>query len=143
MSPYCAQTYQPTADRIQLSQSGTTLTVSDHRQLVVWQKGVALALETYRISRRFPREEIYGLASQIRRAAVSVPSNVAEGNGRRHRAEYAHHVSIARGSLREVETLAEIAYGLEYIREEELAVFRELVDHVGRMLTRLLKGLET
>jgi four helix bundle protein len=119
------------------------MTVSDHRQLVVWQKGVALALETYRISRGFPREEIYGLTSQIRGAAVSVPSNVAEGNGRRHWAEYAHHVSIARGSLREVETLAEIAYGLEYIREEELAVFRELLDHVGRMLTRLLKGLET
>lgn len=117
--------------------------VSDHRQLVVWQKGVALALETCRISRGFPREEMYGLTSQIRRAAVSVPSNIAEGNGRRHRAEYAHHVSIARGSLREVETLAEIAYGLTYMREEELALFRELPDHVGRMLTRRLKGLET
>ena len=118
------------------------MTVSDHRQLIVWQKGVALALETYRISRSFPREEMYGLTSQIRRASVSIPSNIAEGNGRRHRAEYAHHVSIARGSLREVETLAEIAHGLEYIRNEELAMFRELLDHVGRMLTRLLKGLE-
>jgi len=118
------------------------MTVSDHRQLVVWQKGLALALQTYRMSRRFPREETYGLTSQIRRAAVSVPSNVAEGNGRIHRAEYIHHVSIARGSLREVETLVEIACGLEYISEEELASFRELLDHVGRMLTRLLKKLE-
>ena len=118
------------------------MTVSDHRQLIVWQKGVALALENYRISRSFPRDEMYGLTSQIRRASVSIPSNIAEGNGRRHRAESAHHVSIARGSLREVETLAEIAHGLEYIRKEELAMFRELLDHVGRMLTRLLKGLE-
>jgi len=116
--------------------------VTDHRQLVVWQKGVHLALQTYRLSRRFPREETYGLTSQIRRAAVSVPANIAEGNGRTHRREYANHVSIARGSLREVETLAEIARGLGYITHEELAEFRELLDHVGRMLTRLLKRLE-
>ena len=116
--------------------------VSDHPQLVVWQKGIQLALETYRLSRQFPREETYGLTSQIRRAAVSVPANIAEGNGRTHRREYANHVSIARGSLREVETLAEIAFGLQYTSNEELAEFRELLDHLGRMLTRLLKRLE-
>ena len=116
--------------------------VSDHRQLVAWQKGIELALETYRLTRRFPREETYGLTSQIRRAAVSVPSNIAEGNGRAHRSEYGHFVSIARGSLRDVETLVEIARGLTYLSEEELATVRELLDHVGRMLTRLLKQLE-
>jgi four helix bundle protein len=104
------------------------MTISDHRQLIVWQKRVALALETYRISPAFPREEMYGLKSHVRRALVSIPSNIAEGNGRRHRAEYGHHLSIARGSLREVETLAGIAHGLEYIRKEELAMFRELLD---------------
>ncbi len=118
------------------------MSVLDHRQLVVWQKGIELALHAYRLSRRFPREETFGLSSQIRRAAVSIPANIAEGNGRTHRREYANHVSMARGSLREVETLAEIARGLEYIRQEELAEFRELLDHVGRMLTRLLKRLE-
>jgi four helix bundle protein len=118
------------------------MSVSDHRQLVVWQKGIELALETYRLSKAFPREETYGLSSQIRRAAVSVPANIAEGNGRTHRREYANHVSMARGSLREVETLAEIARGLSYISDEELAAFRELLDHVGRMLTSLLKRLE-
>ena len=117
--------------------------VSDHRQLVVWQKGIQLTLHTYRLSQRFPREETYGLTSQIRRAAVSIPANIAEGNGRAHRREYANHVSMARGSLREVETLVEIAFGLQYISEEELAEFRELLDHVGRMLTRLLKRLAT
>ena len=76
------------------------------------------------------------------RAAVSVPANIAERNGRTHRREYANHVSIARGSLREVETLAEIALGLQYISKEELTDFRELLDHVGRMLTRLLKRPE-
>src|SRR5262245_54662198 len=116
--------------------------VSDHRQRVVWQKGVQVALHTYRLSQHFPREETYGLASQIRRAAVSIPANIAEGNGRIHRREYANHVSMARGSLREVETLAEIAYALGYIRDEELAEFRELLDHLGRMLTRLLKRLQ-
>lgn len=115
--------------------------VSDHRHLVVWQKGVQLALHTYRLSRRFPREETYGLTSQIRRAAVLVPANIAEGNGRTHRREYSNHVSMARGSLREVETLVEIAFGLRYISKEELAEFRELLDHLGRMLTRLLKSL--
>ena len=115
--------------------------VTDHRQLVVWQKGIDLALRTYRLSARFPREETYGLTSQIRRAAVSIPANIVEGNGRSHRREYANHVSIARGSLREVETLAEIACGLGYVQKEELAEFRELLDHVGRMLTRLVKRL--
>ena len=118
------------------------MSVSDHRQLVAWQKGIALSLETYRISRRFPREETYGLTSQIRRAAVSVPANLAEGNGRIHRAEYAHFVSVARGSLREVDTLIEIALGLGYLKEQELANTSELLDHLGRMLTRLLKRLE-
>lgn len=117
------------------------MSVTDHRQLIVWQKSIDLALQTYRLSKSFPREETYGLSSQIRRAAVSVPANIAEGNGRAHRREYANHVSMARGSLREVETLAEIARGLSYISDEELAAFRELLDHVGRMLTNLLKRL--
>ena len=126
-----------------MSQPPTLMAIADHRQLVVWQKGIELALETYRLSRRFPREETYGLSSQIRRAAVSIPANIAEGNGRIHRREYANHVSVARGSLREVETLAEIARRLGYISEEELAKLRELLDHVGRMLTSLLKRLGT
>ena len=71
-----------------------------------------------------------------------MPANVAEGNGRTHRREYANHISMARGSLREVETLAEIAYGLRYITQEELTEFRELLDHLGRMLTSLLKRLQ-
>ena len=99
----------------------TTPAVSDYRQLVVWQKSIELAVQTYRLSRRFPREEAYGLAAQIRRAAVSVSANIAEGNGRRHRREYVNHLSIARGSLREVETLAEIAWRLGYITAAELA----------------------
>jgi len=115
--------------------------VSDHCQLVVWQRSITLALEAYSISRRFPRQETYGLASQIRRAAVSIAANIADGNGRTHRREYAHHLSIARGSLREVETLLEIDLGLGYTSEEELTTIRELLDHVGRMLTRLLKRM--
>jgi four helix bundle protein len=94
------------------------------------------------MSARFPREERFGLTSQFRRAAVAIPANIAEGNGRAHRRAYANHVSIARGSLREVETLVEIASGLGYVKKEELTEYRELLDYVGRMLTRLLKRLE-
>ncbi|HUQ80089.1 MAG TPA: four helix bundle protein [Gemmatimonadaceae bacterium] len=79
--------------------------VADHRQLVVWQKAVELSLHAYRLTHDFPREERYGLSSQLRRAAVSVACNIAEGNGRRYRREYINYLSIARGSLREVDTL--------------------------------------
>src|SRR5687768_10872705 len=97
----------------------TTMPLSHHRDLALWRQGVALALEADHVSRRFPHEEMYGLTSQLRRAATAIPSNVAEGNGRAHRREYANFVSMARGSLREVETLLEIACGLEYTSEEE------------------------
>lgn len=78
--------------------------VKHYRELIVWQKAMNLAEEVYRVSRSFPREEIYGLTSQLRRAAVSIPSNVAEGQGRRTTADFLRHLSIAYGSLLELET---------------------------------------
>ena len=110
--------------------------------LQVWQKAISFATTICKeILPKLPVQEKWSLADQLRRSAQSVPANIAEGNGRSHRREYAHHVSIARGSLREVETLLEIALGLGYTSEEELTTIRELLDHVGRMLTRLLKRL--
>jgi four helix bundle protein len=115
--------------------------VRDHRDLRVWQLAIDLALMAYDLSAGFPQAEVYGLAIQMRRAAVSVASNIAEGNGRVHRAEYAHFLSMARGSLREVQTLTVIARRREYISDEELSQVEELLDHIGRMFTRLLKRL--
>jgi four helix bundle protein len=113
-----------------------------HRELVVWQKSIELTVQAYHLARRFPDDERFGLISQMRRAAVLVPANIAEGNGRVQRRAYANHVSIARGSLRELETLTEISLRLGYVKLDELAEFRELLDYVGRMLTKLLKRLE-
>jgi four helix bundle protein len=85
------------------------------RDLDVWQRSMDLVVEVYRITRAFPRSELYGLTDQTRRAAASVPANIAEGNGRLFRKEYAHHVSIARGSIAELSTCLEIAQRLEYV----------------------------
>jgi four helix bundle protein len=98
-------------------------------------------LESYRLAGSLPRQERYELAAQIRRAAVSIPANIAEGNGRLHRGDYVHHISIARGSLMELDTHFEIARSLGYIRQEDLAHASELMDHISRMLMRLATRL--
>ena len=89
--------------------------VKHYQELIVWQKAMNLAEEVYKVSRSFPREEIYGLTSQLRRAAISIPSNVAEGQGRRTTADFLHHLSIAYGSLLELETQILIATRLSYL----------------------------
>jgi four helix bundle protein len=85
------------------------MTVKNYQELVVWQRAMDLVEDVYKLSKHFPREELYALTSQIRRGAVSVPSNIAEGQGRRTTADFLRHLSIAYGSLREVETQAMIA----------------------------------
>src|ERR1700682_299934 len=94
--------------------------VKNYQELIAWQKAVGLVEAVYLASRTFPREEIYGLTSQIRRAAVSVPSNIAEGQGRRTTLDFLRHLSIAYGSLREVETQILIARRLKYIAQARL-----------------------
>ena len=95
--------------------------VQNFRDLIVWQKAMALTLEVYKLTRQFPKEELYVLASQVRRAAISIPSNIAEGHARQGR-EYANYLSIARGSAAEVETQLLIAVQLEYIKPESIEV---------------------
>jgi four helix bundle protein len=115
--------------------------VSDHRSLRVWQRAMDLVMEVYEKSDAFPRHERYCLVDQLRRAAISVPSNIAEGNGRAHRADYARFLAIARGSLREVHTLVEVAYRRGYLSDQDNGSLCEKMDHVGRMLTRMIKRL--
>ena len=96
---------------------------------------------SYAIAKRLPRIETYGLASQIRRAAMSIPANIAEGHGREHRGEYLHHVSFANGSLMEVETEIMVAVRLGYVTEPEITPALQLAAELGRMLAGLMNKL--
>ena len=105
-------------------------------------KGLDLVEDVYKSSLAFPREEIYALTSQIRRAAVSVPSNIAEGQGRRTTSDFLRHLSIAYGSLREVETQILIARSLKYIAQASLEHVINRAGEVGRLLNGLMASLE-
>jgi four helix bundle protein len=115
--------------------------VKNYRDLIAWQKSMDLVEEIYRITKAFPREEIYGLTSQLRRCGVSIPSNIAEGQGRRTDAEFAHRLSIAHGSLREAETQLMIAKRLAYIADEQLDNLLVKTAEVGRLINGLWKTL--
>ena len=117
------------------------MALQSYRDLEVWQKSMDLVTEIYRLTHRFPKEETFGLTSQIRRAAVSVPANIAEGYGRRHRKEYLNHLSIAHGSLLEAETHLQIAVRLEYLDRGQVKSAWELMQDVGKMLRRLSESL--
>jgi four helix bundle protein len=108
-----------------------------HRDLLVWQKSMRLVQEIYGATNRLPRHELYGLTSQMRRAAVSVPSNVAEGYARNSRNELHHFLGQARGSLAELETQIEIARNLGYMEESTASKLLIDVAEIGRMLTGL------
>lgn len=114
-----------------------------YRDLLVWQKAMDLVVECYRLSREFPKFETYGLANQIQRAAVSVPSNIAEGNERQGAKEFLHFLSIARGSLGELETQLEIAARLGYIEPAALQNLLQNADEIGKMMGGLRKTLQS
>ena len=108
--------------------------VRSYRDLLVWQKSVALSVSCYALTKGFPASERYGLASQIQRAAVSIAANIAEGHGRNGPAVFLHHLSIARGSLRELETLLILADRLGYSKAETQKDLAAAADEIGRML---------
>jgi four helix bundle protein len=120
----------------------TKETVRSYRDLIAWQKAVKLVTEIYRLSKKFPNEELFGLMSHLRRAAVSIPSNIAEGQGRLGRKEFQHFLGNARGSLWEVETQIIIARNLDYLSEAEMNGILEQSAEVGRILTGLLSSLK-
>lgn len=112
-----------------------------HQKLDAWSKSVDLVVEVYRATERFPKEERYCLTSQVRRAAVSVPANIAEGAGRYSQKEFAHFLSNAQGSASELETELIIAHRLGYLSE---ALYLKLVadlERIGRLITGLTKGI--
>jgi four helix bundle protein len=118
------------------------LPIRTYRDLLVWQRAIELVKDCYGLSEAFPSREIYGLSQQLRRAAVSIPSNIAEGNGRESIKEYIYFLNISRGSLNEVETQIIIAQQLGFIRSNELDLVLQKADEISRMLNSLIRSLK-
>jgi four helix bundle protein len=117
--------------------------IESYRDLKVWQKSMDLVTECYRLAQRLPQNEQFGLASQMRRAAVSIPSNIAEGFGRWHSKEFVHFLLLANGSLKELETHLLIGNRLAYFSPQETLKPLGLAEEIGRMLAGLRNKLNT
>lgn len=111
--------------------------INHYKDLIVWQKAMDLAEEIHRLSKSFPKEELYGLTSQIRRAAVSVPSNIAEGHARQSTAEFKNFLSIAQGSLAEVDTQQLLAQRFQYLTQPQALKVETLITEIAKMLHAL------
>jgi four helix bundle protein len=112
------------------------------KELVVWKKSMPLAVEIYELTRAFPREETYGLTSQMRRSAVSIPSNIAEGQGRANPGEFRQFISIARGSNCELQTQLDLALALSFGDPAAIGSAQRLAEEVRKMLFSLLASLK-
>jgi four helix bundle protein len=117
-------------------------TINSYQDLIVWQKSMALAEACYRATARLPKEETYGLTSQIRRASVSVPANIAEGHGRESTGSFIQHLRIAQGSLKEVETLVLICQRVGLADDVHVAPLLADANEIGRMLRSLIRSLQ-
>jgi four helix bundle protein len=113
-----------------------------YKELNVWRKSYQLCLDVYKATRHFPKEEVYGLASQIKRAAVSIPSNIAEGYGRKTTPDYLRSLYIAYGSSFELETQILLSGDLGYIQDKQLEALRMMTGEIEMMLKALIKSLE-
>ncbi len=116
--------------------------MESYRELIVWQKGMDLAVACYQLTKAFPKEELYGMTSQIRRASSSIPANIAEGYGREHRNEYIRFLQIAQGSLKELETHLILSSRVILTSEAAIQPILTRCDEVGRMLRALIRKLQ-
>jgi four helix bundle protein len=115
--------------------------VNSYRDLIIWQKSMSLVTEIYTLTRSFPKEELYGLSNQLRRCAVSIPSNIAEGYGRNSTGDYRRFLKIAAGSLFELQTQVEIAFNLNYMPAERFEDVFEKAKELDRMILSLIKKI--
>jgi len=115
--------------------------VKSHRDLIVWQKAMDMTVMVYGVTKSFPKTEQFALTQQLTRAAASVPANIAEGNARSSRKEYANFLSIARGSLMETETFITLAVRLGYVEESDVESAQGLVTEISKMLVSLRSNL--
>ena len=126
-----------------MSQSPSPIksSIKSHRDLIVWQKAMDFVVSVYRATETFPKSETYGLTSQIRRAATSIPANIAEGQGRRFTKEFLYFLANARGSLWELDTHLESAMRLGFLQPDLHARLRTQMDEVGRILSGLIRSV--
>jgi four helix bundle protein len=115
--------------------------IKSHRDLLVWQRAMDLTVEIYSATQHFPREELYGLTSQVRRASSSIAANIAEGQGRRQAKEFSMFLSHARGSLLELDTHLELAARIGYLSKPDNERLRGGLDDVGRLLNGLMRSI--
>lgn len=115
--------------------------IQSHRDLIVWKKAMDLAVESYRLADRFPKSELYRMVSQLTRAAVSVPANIAEGQARYGRRDYAHFLAISKGSLMEVDTFLTLAIRLKYLSQSDCKAAFGLIVEISKMLTTMRSRL--
>lgn len=116
--------------------------IKSHKDLLAWQKAMELVELVYELTRQFPREELFGLATSLRRAAVSIPSKIADGHERDNTREFIHYLSVARGALSEAETQMEVATRLGYINQEQQARFTHLASDTGKIVNGLMNSVE-
>ncbi|HSK72251.1 MAG TPA: four helix bundle protein [Pyrinomonadaceae bacterium] len=115
--------------------------IKSHRDLIAWQKAMNLTVEIYRITKNFPKDELYALTSQIRRCSASIAANIAEGQGRRLSGEFNQFLGNARGSLLELDTHIELAFRVGYINEKQHNNLQEKINEVGRILNGLMRSI--
>ncbi len=120
----------------------TMYPVYDHRNLLIWNKAMNFLDEVYRITRKFPRDEMFGLTNQLRRAVVSIPSNIAEGHGRGSAKEFSYFLHVAKGSLAEAHTQILIAVRLHYVTPADVQNAMNLYDELIRMIGRLIARIK-
>ena len=119
------------------------MVTSDYQSLIVWQKAMELTIEVYKIVKTLPKEETYSLCDQMKRSAVSIPSNIAEGHERGTKKEFIYFLTIARGSKAELETQLQICLKVGYILEQNITIAMGLLKEIGSMLTSLISKLKT
>lgn len=118
--------------------------LNSYKDLIIWQKAMALVKEVYRLTKYFPKSEVFGLVSQMRRAAVSIPSNIAEGYGRKSRKEFHHFLSIALGSAAELETQILLAESLDFLKDvTQFNNCTSLLHEVMKMLNKIIVNSRT
>lgn len=124
-----------------MGDSSQQAAIKSHRDLIAWQKAMSLTVEIYSLTKAFPREELYGLTSQIRRCSASIAANIAEGQGRRTNKEFQQFLMHARGSVCELDTHLELAKRVGYLSDSVHSEVRSKLDEVGRILNGLIRSI--